>query len=248
MQLQNQYEIENEKWDTLVDENPMDIIKQSPNRKKRLTKIFTGVFITLFLVCLLLIIILVISKYKVNKNVIDWNSHNLPKYATPLHYNITIDIDPDSKIFSGEMVIDLVMTNKTNLIVLNCDKNLISSASIRLMDSFITGKRDQEKRAFFKADTIEYTVVQGNSFVLFLFNHILKFSEKVPIYLQLKLIFNGYIRKDMMGLYYSTYTQDSKKEIVVSTQFEPLGARLMIPCIISFFFCLFFSLIFFFLS
>ena len=47
----------------------------------------------------------------------------------------------------------------------------------------------------------------------------------------LKIHYTGKVSSDLKGLYLSSYNSNNKKEILLSTQFEPTDARKVIPCV-----------------
>ena len=47
----------------------------------------------------------------------------------------------------------------------------------------------------------------------------------------LKIHYTGKVSNDLKGLYLSSYNSNNKKEVLLSTQFEPTDARKVIPCV-----------------
>ena len=221
------------KWDELREENPFGVVKPvnaEQDKKKKLKKTLTGVGVTAFLIFLLVIIVFVISKVKKPNSDALYSDSRLPSWQTPVHYNLTIQLDTQRQSFEGEEIIDLILTNQTFLLILNSKQLTIREAYLRKLSSF---------------DSIDYFSTEGflpynnlyyytdNDYIVLKFDELIIWSSsKAPTYLQLKLSFSGKVRQDMQGLYLSTYLDPSSNlpHSLFSTFFEPLAARYVFPC------------------
>ncbi len=121
----------------------------------------------------------------------------------PLKYTIFLDINFDKLIFNGYVQIkfDINQDNKENNIYLDCVKLDIKSIDLN------------NKETKFK--------IENNKLIISIDNNFLK--KKNIIFIK----YSGKVSTDLFGIYYSKHN-DSK---IISTQFEPDGAKRMFPCI-----------------
>ena len=122
----------------------------------------------------------------------------------PLKYTIFLDIDFEKLSFNGYVQIkfDINQDNKENNIYLDCVKLDIKSVDLN------------NKNTKFK--------IENNKLIISINNNIFLKKKNIII-----IKYSGKVSTDLFGIYYSKHN-DSK---IISTQFEPDGARRMFPCI-----------------
>jgi hypothetical protein len=119
----------------------------------------------------------------------------------PLKYSININLDFDTLCFNGEVKINLDIEEDNNEIILDCENLCIKNIYLN------------EKKTEFKINKHKLIISFEREFLNKNNNNIL-------------IKYSGKVAKDLFGIYYSHHN-DSK---IISTQFEPNGARRMFPC------------------
>lgn len=149
-----------------------------------------------------------------------WKGVRLPKKFIPLQYNLSIHPKWDSDEFSGSIIIDFTINmlenlNLTNWLILHA-KNLTINRW-KFLDKISNRLEKMECRKF---DQFALKLPEN-----FLMNIIQNFSIEIE--------FHGNYSKELDGLYISNYIDGDEhtKKSIVTTHFEPVSARKMIPCL-----------------
>ena len=127
----------------------------------------------------------------------------------PKKYFIEIKPDVRNHNFDGLIYIHFDTNNKLNEIILDSVKLKILKCEL------ITENKELNLTDFHTTDSN------------LIINH--KISNNTSA--TLKIHYTGKISDDLKGLYFSSYNANNKKEILLSTQFEPTDARKVIPCV-----------------
>ncbi|KAI9206593.1 peptidase family M1-domain-containing protein [Polychytrium aggregatum] len=142
----------------------------------------------------------------------------LPTTVRPVHYLVSLTPALQAPfVYSGSVVIRLHVNETTSSVICNADKLAISSASI----SGVNLKTEFSQ----VATSISYDEALQRA--TFTFAQPLQAGTQA----ELKLIFTGEHNDQLSGFYRSTYKdQDGSDKFLVSTHFEPVGARRAFPC------------------
>ncbi len=119
----------------------------------------------------------------------------------PLKYSININLDFDTLCFNGNVKINLDIGDDNKEIILD-------SENLSIKDIYLN-----EKQTEFK--------INKHKLIISFEKEILNKNNNVIL-----IKYSGKVAKDLFGIYYSHHN-DSK---IISTQFEPNGARRMFPC------------------
>jgi len=139
----------------------------------------------------------------------DWNDpHRLPRYAVPHRYGVTITPDLLSSTFTGEIVIDVEVTEEGhNTLVLNAIELEIHSATI------------DNQQAEFHLDPSTERLIMSTDTALEIGPH------------QITISFTGTINDKLRGFYRSSFTdEDGQQHVIGTTQMQSTDCRRAFPC------------------
>ncbi|KAG0214740.1 hypothetical protein BGX33_001857, partial [Mortierella sp. NVP41] len=136
----------------------------------------------------------------------------LPTNVTPVHYDLKLNPDMETFIFTGEVSININIHEPTAEIQLNAKKLNIDRA-------FVTVGETIHKATSIDADDEKQVAT-------------FKFAQTLPQGLAvLKIDFDGKINNQMNGFYRSQYKDnDGNTKHMAVTQFEACDARQAFPC------------------
>jgi puromycin-sensitive aminopeptidase len=138
--------------------------------------------------------------------------YRLPTTVRPDHYTITLDPDLSGDGFHGSVSIDAEVVETTDVVVLNADGLIISSARI-----VIDGGDPVECAVEIDAETERAALHPG--------------AELAPGPLAIELTFAGSYNEQLVGLYLSRFDDDNGvSRALATTQFEATHARKCFPC------------------
>ncbi|KAL6598509.1 hypothetical protein ACP70R_046208 [Stipagrostis hirtigluma subsp. patula] len=133
----------------------------------------------------------------------------LPRFASPLRYDLRLRPDLAACSFSGAAAVDVAVSAPTRFLVLNAAELAVDRASIRFQDLA------PSEVVQFEEDEI---LVVG-------FDRELPVGEGV-----LKMDFTGTLNDQMRGFYRSKYEYNGELRNMAVTQFEAADARRCFPC------------------
>ncbi|KAL6661427.1 hypothetical protein ACP70R_000811 [Stipagrostis hirtigluma subsp. patula] len=133
----------------------------------------------------------------------------LPRFASPLRYDLRLRPDLAACSFSGAAAIDVAVSAPTRFLVLNAAELAVDRSSIRFQDLA------PSEVVQFEEDEI---LVVG-------FDRELPVGEGV-----LKMDFTGTLNDQMRGFYRSKYEYNGELRNMAVTQFEAADARRCFPC------------------
>ncbi|GAB4842590.1 hypothetical protein Ancab_012566 [Ancistrocladus abbreviatus] len=157
----------------------------------------------------------IVEEKKMNKIKQFKGKNQLPKFAIPKSYNLSLKPDLLACTFTGSVQISVSIIEQTSVLVLNVLELSIHQACF--IDSSAT-----EVKQFRPSDV----VVDGDDEILVLvFDEVLGVGDGV-----LEINFSGVLNDYMMGFYRGTYLDGGEKKNMASTQFEAVDARRCFPC------------------
>ncbi|XP_070550679.1 aminopeptidase N-like [Ptychodera flava] len=153
---------------------------------------------------------------------IPWYRVRLPKSLMPSHYNLEFTLDLDKFKFTGNVVITVTCTSDTDVVIVHARQLNISKDNVAVKD-LSTGSDVEITQQF------EFT---RNRFYVLLMKENLKSGKEYEITF---FEFKGMLRRDLFGIYLSSYDVRNEDGITVkgyaiSSQFEPTYARKAFPC------------------
>jgi puromycin-sensitive aminopeptidase len=140
-------------------------------------------------------------------------SFRLPRFAHPRRYELDLEPNLDEASFVGHVVIQVDLSESTDVLVLNCADLAIGSARLSTPDG-----QELDGRV-----TIDETEQQ-------LFVHFPDRLEPGEGY-RLEFHFRGVLNDQLHGFYRSSFRdQQGVERFIATTQFEPSDARRAFPC------------------
>jgi tricorn protease interacting factor F2/3 len=133
----------------------------------------------------------------------------LKDYITPFRYELLIEPNMSGKEYEGSEIIYANSSKPTKAIRLNCKNITIKTATVRFNESEQTAK-------------IRYLPEREEAE--------LRIGKEVNGNIAIKIGFSGIHNENLFGFYRSNYTQKGENRSMLTTQFEPTGARLAFPC------------------
>ncbi|MYG94654.1 MAG: M1 family metallopeptidase [Acidimicrobiia bacterium] len=134
--------------------------------------------------------------------------YRLPREVIPQQYVLRLTPNLESFTFTGEVSVDILVTEPVNRIMLNAAELKITSAKVGSSTiSDIQYDPDHERVTLELADRLE------------------------PCMSQLNLCFSGTLNENLHGFYRSVFTDsEDNQRVIATTQFEPTNARRAFPC------------------
>ena len=212
--------------DEFRDQNPFGVINPQPPQNENKKKIIIGMSILVGVIIILIIILAAVSRGKKHKDENTWRSSILPSWQLPYEFGLTLNLNPSSDGYGGEVLVNLKYFNlSSNLIVMNSNNITITSCQIRVGNG----------ASQFEGDYIDVDKLiedKQNGYLLISSNLILNAPVIDEIkYIQLKLEFNSLYNHDQKGIYKLLHHRMNGDPIpIISTNFEPVYARDSFPC------------------
>ncbi|XP_023678004.2 glutamyl aminopeptidase-like isoform X2 [Paramormyrops kingsleyae] len=150
----------------------------------------------------------------------DWKNFRLPEYVTPVHYDLHVEPDLDTDIYTGNVSILVSVSKATRHLWLHIRETFISVLP-RLQRK--SGQRLQEvplKRCF-EYKPQEYVVLEATE--------VLPPTGPIEYYV-LTLRFQGWLNNSLVGFYRTTYQENGTTKKIAATDHEPTDARKTFPC------------------
>ncbi|XP_028401179.1 glutamyl aminopeptidase-like [Dendronephthya gigantea] len=141
-----------------------------------------------------------------------WTNLRLPSFFKPHHYELELLVDLKMLLFSGNVIINVTLSQETPYMYLHTNKLNISASKLKKDGNEIKIKRQfwYEKNQFYVMEA-KQNLTSGIYFI--------------------EMEFIGKLDNDLVGLYRSTYKNQNNTEITIAaTQFQPTDARKVFPC------------------
>ncbi|XP_062585470.1 uncharacterized protein LOC134247152 isoform X2 [Saccostrea cucullata] len=149
------------------------------------------------------------------------NDVRLPRSVLPELYTLELFPDiyqpsPENFTFSGKVDIDVRVVENTNNVTLHINKLTIAEGSVKVTNNVsgaavtVSGLKEDKQRQFL-------IILLGQSL-------------QKGINYTVSMSFQGPLKDDLVGLYYSTYKRGGSDVYMATTQMEPVDARKSFPC------------------
>ena len=143
-----------------------------------------------------------------------WENMRLPDSIVPKQYDIKLDINMDTNIFTGLVTIEIMVTAPTRYILFH--KVNLNITNVHVEQKNLPIQLQIIKQFSYKRN--EFYVIETNPSLL---------AGKIYI---LNIRFAGIMYSDLSGLYTSVHKHGNVERKVASTFFSPISARKAIPC------------------
>ncbi|XP_051896154.1 aminopeptidase Ey-like [Pristis pectinata] len=153
-----------------------------------------------------------------------WQRLRLPLALRPIHYQLSLwpRLEPDAQgdyHFSGNSSVLFHCHNRTDLILIHCDRLQFNSLSGRLARVWGPGGRELHISKSWVQNDTQYLVVR--------LADPLKPGQNYSMYTE----FRGRLDDDLRGFYRSQYVDENgQTRIIATTQMQPTDARKAFPC------------------
>uniref|UniRef100_A0A8C9TIG8 Aminopeptidase n=1 Tax=Scleropages formosus TaxID=113540 RepID=A0A8C9TIG8_SCLFO len=150
----------------------------------------------------------------------EWTNFRLPDYITPIHYDLNLEPDLDTYIYTGTVSIHLKVSKPTQYLWLHIRETFVSS-SPKLQKNNGGSLHDVALNGCFQYKPQEYVVVEARE--------LLPTTGPAEFYV-LTLDFQGWLNGSLVGFYATTYQENGQTKKIAATDHEPTDARKSFPC------------------
>uniref|UniRef100_A0A8C8I196 Aminopeptidase n=1 Tax=Oncorhynchus tshawytscha TaxID=74940 RepID=A0A8C8I196_ONCTS len=152
----------------------------------------------------------------------DWKNFRLPDYVKPVHYDLHLEPDLTTDLYTGSVSVHLEVSRPTRHLWLHIRETFISAVP-RLVLKTPQAQREVTVaiKGCFEFKPQEYVVVEAAEELV-----ATKLSE---VYI-LSLDFQGWLNGSLVGFYRVTYTENGAIKKIAATDHEPTDARKSFPC------------------
>lgn len=150
----------------------------------------------------------------------DWANFRLPDFIIPFHYNLHMEPNLDTDIYTGTVSIHLHLKKPSKHLWLHIRETFVSDMPTLRFDSGADTTSITVKGCF------EYT---HNEYVVVETTEELKATSTDEYYV-LTLPFQGWLNGSLVGFYKTTYLENGEIRKIAATDHEPTDARKSFPC------------------
>uniref|UniRef100_A0A672S8P2 Aminopeptidase n=1 Tax=Sinocyclocheilus grahami TaxID=75366 RepID=A0A672S8P2_SINGR len=149
-----------------------------------------------------------------------WNNFRLPDYMVPFHYDLHLEPDLDTDIYTGSVSIHLTLTQPSQHLWLHIRETFVTAVP-SLQRSGPSGLTSVRVKECFEYKPQEYVVVEA--------------AEQLSVtgpdeHYILTLHFQGWLNGSLVGFYRTTYQENEVTKKIAATDHEPTDARKSFPC------------------
>ncbi|KAM4625669.1 glutamyl aminopeptidase [Polymixia lowei] len=150
----------------------------------------------------------------------DWRNFRLPSYVNPVHYDLHLEPDLSTDLYTGSVVVHLEVSKPTRHLWLHIRETFVNAVP-RLQLKSQTGEKVVTVKGCFEYKPQQYVVVEATD----------ELSPTAPgeVYV-LTLDFQGWLNGSLVGFYRVTYTDGGDTKKIAATDHEPTDARKSFPC------------------
>ncbi|KAI4892086.1 hypothetical protein NFI96_022387 [Prochilodus magdalenae] len=150
----------------------------------------------------------------------DWTNFRLPDHIIPFHYDLHMEPDLTTNIYTGSVAIHLNLTKSSTHLWLHIRETFVTAVpTLKLITS--DGTSTVGVKGCFGYTPQEYVVVEATEQ--------LKPTNAEEHYI-LTLNFQGWLNGSLVGFYMTTYEEDGIIKKIAATDHEPTDARKSFPC------------------
>ncbi|KAM3871017.1 glutamyl aminopeptidase [Diretmus argenteus] len=150
----------------------------------------------------------------------DWRNFRLPSYVNPVHYDLHLEPDLSSDLYTGSVSVHLEVSKPTRHLWLHIRETFVSAVPQLLLKSQ-AGQREVPVKGCFEYKPQQYVVVEATEE--------LAATGAGEVYV-LSLDFQGWLNGSLVGFYRVTYTEEGVTKKIAATDHEPTDARKSFPC------------------
>ncbi|MBN3319887.1 AMPE aminopeptidase, partial [Atractosteus spatula] len=150
----------------------------------------------------------------------EWKNFRLPDYITPRHYDLHLEPNLDTDIYTGRVIISLQLKTDTKYLWLHIRETFVS-APPKLQKKSGDSVHDVALVQCFEYKPQEYVVIEAKEML----SHTAKNEEYL-----LTLDFQGWLNGSLVGFYKTTYMEKGNLKKIAATDHEPTDARKSFPC------------------
>uniref|UniRef100_A0A8C1H9M7 Aminopeptidase n=1 Tax=Cyprinus carpio carpio TaxID=630221 RepID=A0A8C1H9M7_CYPCA len=149
-----------------------------------------------------------------------WNNFRLPDYIVPFHYDLHLEPDLGTDIYTGSVSIHLYLTQPSQHLWLHIRETFVTAVP-SLQRSGPSGLTSVWVKECFEYKPQEYVVVEADE----------QLSVTGPDeHYILTLHFQGWLNGSLVGFYRTTYQDSGVTKKIAATDHEPTDARKSFPC------------------
>uniref|UniRef100_A0AAR2IPR3 Aminopeptidase n=1 Tax=Pygocentrus nattereri TaxID=42514 RepID=A0AAR2IPR3_PYGNA len=149
-----------------------------------------------------------------------WINFRLPDHIIPFHYDLHMEPDLVTDIYTGTVAIHLKLTQPSTHLWLHIRETFVTAVPT-LQLSRVDGTSTVGLKGCFEYTPQEYVVVEAAEE--------LKVTTDEEYYI-LTLHFQGWLNGSLVGFYMTTYEEDGVIRKIAATDHEPTDARKSFPC------------------
>ncbi|XP_076831506.1 glutamyl aminopeptidase isoform X2 [Brachyhypopomus gauderio] len=149
-----------------------------------------------------------------------WINFRLPDYITPFHYDLHMEPDLDTDLYTGSVTIHLRLSKPSAHLWLHIRDTFVTAVP-SLMLSSSAGSTSVAVKGCFEYKPHEYVVVEAGEE--------LRATGNDEHYV-LTLHFQGWLNGSLVGFYRTTYQENGVTRKIAATDHEPTDARKSFPC------------------
>ncbi|CDQ59745.1 unnamed protein product [Oncorhynchus mykiss] len=152
----------------------------------------------------------------------DWKNFRLPDYVKPVHYDLHLEPDLTTDLYTGSVSVHLEVSRPTRHLWLHIRETFISAVP-RLVLKTPQAQREVTVaiKGCFEFKPQEYVVVEAAEELV---------ATKLSEVYVLSLDFQGWLNGSLVGFYRVTYTENGAIKKIAATDHEPTDARKSFPC------------------
>ncbi|XP_062851140.1 glutamyl aminopeptidase [Trichomycterus rosablanca] len=150
----------------------------------------------------------------------DWTNFRLPDYIKPFHYDLHLEPNLDTDVYTGTVAIHLNLSKPSTHLWLHIRETFVSAVPV-LHLSGPAGTSTIGVKGCFEYTPQEYVVIEAKEE--------LKVTGVHEHYI-LTLHFQGWLNGSLVGFYKTTYVENGEVRKIAATDHEPTDARKSFPC------------------
>uniref|UniRef100_A0A667XK05 Aminopeptidase n=1 Tax=Myripristis murdjan TaxID=586833 RepID=A0A667XK05_9TELE len=150
----------------------------------------------------------------------DWNNFRLPSYVNPVHYDLHLEPDLSTDLYTGSVAVHLKVSKPTRHLWLHIRETFVTAVpKLELKNQ--AGQTEVPVKRCFEYKAQQYVVVEAEKELA---------ATGVDEEYVLHLDFQGWLNGSVVGFYRVIYIEDGVTKKIAATDHEPTDARKSFPC------------------